>query len=143
MGEYLSPIIEGFSSPTMDSVYNNIFNDQSNLGFLESLLQQQKNLAISLMASTKILLPRSQKKKNSSVAYDAAFESDITAPLPNASGTLQGFTLFFFILSYFSLAIVFSININQLTGNTMYAVYSFLAFIFMFIVSISLITRFG
>jgi hypothetical protein len=151
MGEYLSPILEGFSSPTMNNAYKEMLqpanqNDSkinSNTAFLQELLQQQTELAASLIQTAQRIILNSQKKDKSEAAYDAAFETDITAPLPNISGTLQGFTLFFFILSYFSLAIVSCVNINQLTGNTMNAVYSFMGFLFMFFILMVLITRFG
>jgi len=149
MGEYLSPILEGFSSPTMDSVFQQMLQSSSgvnvlaNVGFLKQLLEQQKDLAESLMSSAKTMAPISQKIDIYDNAYDAAFETDNRTALPNISGTLQGFTLIFFILSYFSLAIVFSININQLSGNTMYAVYSFICFLFLFIAIMILISRFG
>ena len=149
MGEYLSPILEGFSSPTMDTVFQQMLqsstgvNVLANVDFLKQLLEQQKDLANSLMSSAKTITPISQKIDIYDNAYDAAFETDNRTALPNISGTLQGFTLIFFILSYFSLAIVFSININQLSGNTMYAVYSFISFIFLFIILMILINRFG
>jgi hypothetical protein len=149
MGEYLSPILEGFSSPTMDTIFKDMLktstltNVDGNINFLRGLLEQQSDLAISLLSSANRLYPYTNKKSSADSAYDAAFESDVTAPLPNISGTLQGFTLFFFTLSYFCLAIVFSININQLTGNTMHAVYSFIGFLIIFIMSLSLINRFG
>jgi hypothetical protein len=149
MEEYLSPILEGFSSPTMDTVFKTMLATSNpsavnpNVDFLKKLLQQQKDLADSLINSAKIIAPITQKIETHDKAYDAAFETDVTATLPNISGSLQGFTLFFFILSYFSLAIVFSVNINQLTGNTMYAVYSFICFIFLFIAIMILISRFG
>jgi len=111
--------------------------------FLEDLIKQQKDLADSLMQTAKKIGPVIQRKVSTENAYDAAFESDITAPLPNTNGTLQGFTLFFFILSFTCLAIVFSININYVSGNTSYAVYTFISFIFLFIFAIYLINRLG
>jgi len=150
MGDHLSPIMEGFGNPTMDSVFREMLKTKTsgstvtaNVAFFKDLIQQQKDLADSLMQSAKKIGPVIQRKVSSESAYDAAFESDITAPLPNTSGTLQGFTLFFFILSFTCLAIVFSININYVSGNTTYAVYTFLSFIFLFVLAMSLITRLG
>jgi len=147
MGEYLSPILEGFSSPTMNNIFKEMLksstsaNVNDNVSFVRDLLEQQSDLAKSLLVSAKRLFPYNKTSADS--AYDAAFEAEVPAPLPNISGTLQGFTLFFFTLSYLCLSIVFSININQLTGNTMYAVYSFIGFLFMFVISMILINRFG
>lgn len=151
MGEYLSPILEGFSSPTMDSVFSNMLEStmltsdiiRSNTDFLKELVQHQTDLAASLVLTAKTITPISQKMGQSDAAQDAAFETDLTAPLPNISGTLQGFTLIFFVLSYFSLAIISCVNINQMTGNTMTAVYSFMGFLFMFFIIMVLISRFG
>ena len=150
MGDHLSPIMEGFNNPTMNSVFREMLKTTTsgstitgNVAFLESLVKQQKDLADSLMQSAKKIGPVIQRKIDTDEAYDAAFESDLTAPLPNISGTLQGFTLFFFILSFACLALVFSININYVSGNTLYAVYTFICFIFLFILSMSLITRLG
>jgi hypothetical protein len=106
-------------------------------------LQQQQELADSLMDSAKKIGPVSQKIITSEDAYNAAFETDVAAALPNGSSSLQGFTLFFFILSFFSLAIVSSININSISGNTMYAISTFVGFIVLFILSIGLINRFA
>lgn len=127
----------------LESTSLNSATNSLNTAFLKQLVEQQKDLAASLMSTAKTITPVSQKIGKSDAAYDAAFETDITAPLPNISGTLQGFTLFFFILSYFSLAIVSCVNINQLTGNTMNAVYSFMGFLFMFFILMVLISRFG
>lgn len=111
--------------------------------FLQNLVEQQEDLAHSLMASAKKIGPIGQRKIIKDIADDGAFESDTVAPLPNTSGTLQGFTLVFFILSFLTLAIVFCININYISGNTTYAVYTFICFVVLFIVSMALIIRFG
>lgn len=116
---------------------------EKNVDFVKSLVVQQKELANSLMSSSKKLGPVSQGITTKDDAYDAAFETDIQAPLPTMSGTLQGFTLIFFTLSFFSLAIIFCININQTSGNTAYAVYAFILFIIGFVITYSAIARLG
>jgi hypothetical protein len=147
MGDHLSPLIQGFTNPTMSSLYDMLKTSSSdvstNVTFVKNLLEQQHDLADSLMASTKKLVPVSQKNITSEDAYDAAFETDTAAALPSGSSSLQGFTLFFFILSFFSLAIIASININVISGDTSYAIVTFISFLILFIVSIALITRFG
>ena len=95
------------------------------------------------MDSAKKMGPVSQKLVAQKGAYDAAFESDLLAPLPNTSGTLQGFTLVFFTMAFFSLAIVVSIFVNQTTGNPQTAVKIFGGFIIAYIVTLSLISKYG
>jgi hypothetical protein len=147
MGDHLSPLIQGFTNPTMNSLYEMLKTSSSdisnNISFVKTLLQQQQELADSLIDSAKKIGPVSQKIITSEDAYDAAFETDVAAALPSGSSSLQGFTLFFFILSFLSLAIVASININVISGNTVYAISTFVGFIILFIVSIGLINRFG
>ena len=150
MGDHLSPLIQGFTNPTMITLYDMIKTSTKslsevspNLKIVYDLLQQQQELADSLMASAKKLGPVSQKIITSEDAYDAAFETDVAAALPNRSSSLQGFTLFFFILSFLSLSIVASINVNSISGSTSYAIGTFVSFIALFILSIALINRFA
>ena len=149
MWDQLSPVIEQFTNPTLNQAFFNsmlgetVSKVTTRVNFIKNYIEQQKDLADSLMLNIKRLSPISQLKVKKDLASDAAFESDITSPLPNISGTLQGFTLFFFVLSFFSLAIIFSLNINNISGNTSYAVFTFIAFLFLFIISVAMITRFG
>ena len=151
MGDHLSPVMEGFENPTMETVFKDLLKISSNptsansekISFLKSILKQQKETADSLMRSSKKIGLVSQKISNRDSAYDAAFESDVTAPIPNMSGTLQGFTFLFFILSFVSLAIIMAIGVNQLSGNTTYAMMTFAAFVLIILVSVPLIFRYG
>lgn len=113
------------------------------IAFLKSILTEQKANADSLMDSAKKMGPVSQKLIAQKTAYDAAFESDLLAPMPNTSGTLQGFTLVFFTLAFFSLAIVASILTNHASGNTSSAVTIFGGFFIAYVISLSLISRYG
>lgn len=113
------------------------------IAFLKSILTEQKKTADSLMESAKKMGPVAQKLLAQKDAYDAAFESDLVAPMPNTSGTLQGFTLVFFTLAMFSLSIVVSIMTNQITGNPASALKIFGAFVIAYIVSIAMISKFG
>lgn len=113
------------------------------IAFLKSILSEQKKTADSLMESAKKMNPVSQKLSAKATAYDAAFESEEVAPMPNISGTLQGFTLVFFTLAFFSLAIVASILTNHATGNVNSALKTFGGFIILYCVSIGIIIRFG
>ena len=116
---------------------------QARVNLLKGLVQEKKELADSLMKSAKKIGPISQNKVNKEDAYDAAFETNVDAPLPMVTGTLQGFTFVFYIISFICLAVVFSININIISNNTSYAIYTFVSFIGLFIISIALIIQFG
>jgi len=113
------------------------------IAFLKSILSEQKATADSLMDSAKKMGPVSQKLVAQKGAYDAAFESDLLAPMPNTSGTLQGFTLVFFTLAFFSLAIVASILTNQATGNVQTALKIFGAFVIAYVLSLVIISKYG
>jgi hypothetical protein len=158
MAEFLAPITEGFTN--MDLLFRNILTvnpiiytrtmqntDTTTIGrttaFLKQMLTDKKNTADSLMYAAKKISPVSQTLSSLETAYDAAFESEVAAPLPNSSGTLQGFTLIFFTLSFFSLALVISVYVNNVTGNTNDAIKVFSFFIVIFFLSFGLLTRFG
>lgn len=113
------------------------------IAFLKSILSEQKKTADSLMESAKKMNPVAQKLSAKATAYDAAFESEEVAPMPNISGTLQGFTLVFFTLAFFSLAIVASILTNHATGNVNSALKTFGGFIMVYCVAIGIIIQFG
>jgi hypothetical protein len=113
------------------------------IAFLKSLLDEQKKSVDSLMESSKKINPISQKIAALDTAYEAAFESDVAASLPNISGTLQGFTIFFFLLSFLALAIVLTVVVNQTTSSTSISLGTFGIFVVGIIISISLIHRFG
>lgn len=113
------------------------------IAFLRSVITEQKATADSLMESAKKMGPVSQKLVAQKGAYDAAFETDLLAPMPNTSGTLQGFTLVFFTLAFFSLAIVASILTNQASGNVQTALKIFGGFVIAYVVSLSLISKYG
>jgi hypothetical protein len=109
------------------------------IAFLKTIITEQRSTADSLMDSAKKMGPVAQKLSAQKGAYDAAFESDLVAPMPNTSGTLQGFTLVFFTLALFSLAIVSSI----LAGNAVSGVATFGGFTIAYVVSLALISRYG
>lgn len=116
---------------------------QSKIAFLKSILSEQKDTADSLMESAKKMGPVAQKLVAQKDAYDAAFETDLIAPMPNTSGTLHGFTLVFFTLAFFSLAIVASILTNHATGNVNSALTTFGIFLVVFFVAVGIIVKFG
>jgi hypothetical protein len=128
-----------YGSPT-PGMYSSTKLSGDKIAFIKSVIKQQKESVDSLMESSKKINPVAQKIKSMDTAYDAAFETDMTAPLPNMSGTLQGFIIFFFVLSYLSMAIVVSIMVGQ-NVNTVYALRVFGAFMIGFIILIGLVPR--
>jgi len=85
--------------------------------FLKAMLIEQRNTADSLMATAKKIDPVAKTIARMEDAYDAAFESDVKAPLPVAGQTLQGFALLLFFVSYVALTLVGTIAINAITKN--------------------------
>jgi hypothetical protein len=127
----------GTASPSFGS------SASEKIAFLKSIINEQRATADSLMDSAKKMGPVSQKLVAQKHAYDAAFESDLLAPMPNTSGSLQGFTLVFFTLAFFSLAIVASILTNQASGSVSSAVKIFGGFVIAYVISLSLISKYG
>jgi len=144
--EHLSPVIEGFNG-NMQTVFSQLLkiNDPdggaNKIAFLKTAIKEQRALADSLMESAKKMGPVSQKLSADTRAYQAAFETDVTTPMPNIGSTLQGFTLIFFIVSFFSLAIIMSILVNQKSGSVNTALFTFGMFVLTFIVAIFIIIR--
>ena len=112
------------------------------VAFLKSILLEQREMADSLMKTAKKMGPVSQTVLAKKSAYQAAFETEEQAALPNSSGTLQGFAILFFLLSFFSLAILSSIITSQSAGLTG-AAKTFGAFFVVFLVAYGLLTRVG
>jgi len=157
----MAPITEGFTN--LDLIFQNLIKVSPikdtttrmpvdpnapvtrgpQVAFLKEMLQDKKDTADSLMDTAKKISPASQTISSLETAYDAAFESEAATPLPNSSGSLQGFTLIFFAISFFSLAIVASVYINNLTGNTNDALKTFGIFTIIFLVLFGLVRRFG
>lgn len=146
MPEHLSPVMEGFGNPTMATVFQEILKitpigSTDKISFLKKIISEQKDTADSLMDTAKKIGHVSKKISTKKDAYDAAFETDMIAPMPNRSDTLQGYTIVFFVLSFFSLAIVSSIITNQTTGSYKSALYVFGLFVVAFIIALGIITR--
>ena len=109
--------------------------------FLKAMLIQQKRATKSLMDTAKRIGPAAHKVVEMEKAYDAAFESDIQASLPRAGGTLQGFILLFFSVSYIVLALVTTIMVNAVTRSTRSALMTFATFVVLGIIIFALIVR--
>ncbi len=135
----------------MESIFQNLLKvtpitntpPSPQVAFLKEMLKDKKESADSLLETAKRISPASNTIVALESAYDTSFESDVAAPLPNSSATLQGFTLIFFIVSFFSLAIVASVYTNNLTGKTNDALVMFGIFLFIFFLLFALVRRFG
>jgi hypothetical protein len=151
MGEFLAPVIEGFFDASSSELLSQLQgmvkasagSSINPTAFLKQMLLDKRDTADSLMNTAKKISPASEKISALETAYDAAFESDESIPIPNSSATLQGFTLIFFMISFLSLAIVSSTWVSNLTGDTSSALKTFGLFFGAFLLSIGLITRFG
>ena len=131
------------NSPNQVQIPYTIDSPGIQVDFLKQVLEDKKATADSLMATAKKLGPIAQTASASQDAYDAAFESDTETPLPNISGTLQGFTLVFFLLSFVSLAIIMTVIVNQASSSTSISLGTFGIFVGGLIGSIALLNRFG
>ena len=127
--EHLSPVIEGFTG-NMQTVFSQLLkiNDPdraaNKIAFLKTAINEQRVLADSLMESSKKMGPVSQKLSADTRAYQAAFETDIITPQPQTGSTLQGFTLIFFIISFFSILTVWiAFNVYALHNKASKEIY--------------------
>lgn len=131
------------SASNVESEFSLTSSTTEKISFLKSLLHEQKKSVDSLMESSKKINPISQKIAALDSAYEAAFESDVAAGIPNISGTLQGFTIVFFLLSFFALAIITTVIVNQTTSSTSISFGTFGIFVAGMIITLVLLNRFG
>ena len=134
-----SKLQSGQTPLTMEGV--NLDSDTESISFLKTMLIQQKKTADSLMNTAKRIGPAAKRATQMENAYEAAFESDTLASLPRAGGTLQGFILLFFFVSYISLALVTTLAVNAITGSMQKAAGTFVGFIVIGIILMALISR--
>jgi len=144
MAEYLSSYKEGFQ---MENLFGDVLKVNSatpgqTISILRSMLLEQKATAESLLETAKKIGPSAQKIVQAENAYNAAFESDVQAPLPTFGGTFQGFILIFFFISYIVMAFVTTFMVNAISGLAN-AGLTFVGFIFLAVVIFSVIYRFG
>lgn len=132
------PLSPGQTPLTLDDS-----EDTASTSFLKSLILQQKATVDSLITTAKKIGPVANSVFQKKLAYDAAFESDAAARLPNASSTLQGFTLFLFFTSYIALVIVGTIAINSITHSTYITFSAFVGFVTLGVGAFALIIRLG
>lgn len=85
--------------------------------FLDAAITQQQETLESLQKIASKLAPVAQKMATVQTASDAAFESDVHPGLPSIGGTLQGFVLLFFCVSFVILAIMSTFMVNAISGG--------------------------
>lgn len=116
-------------------------NTAAPTSFLKTMLIHQRDATKALMNTAKRIGPATQKVVQMEDAYSTAFENDLQADLPDVGGTLQGFVLVFFIVSYCALSLVSSIMTYVVYGSIKNALGIFTAFILAGMIIISLLAR--
>lgn len=111
--------------------------------FLKTMLIQERNTVDSLMATAKKISPVAKRINQMEDAYDAAYESDVRAPLPGTSKTLQGFAVLLFFISYIALAIIGTIAINSITKSGRIAAGAFAGFVIVGFILLAVIAQLG
>ena len=111
--------------------------------FLKTMLIQERNTVDSLMETAKKISPVAKRINQIEDAYDAAFESDVRAPLPGISKTLQGFAVLLFFVSYIALAIIGTIAVNNITKSGRAAAGAFLGFSVGGFILLAIVARLG
>lgn len=154
MGEYAASYKEGFTctgsntaSPTPINVINTVLPKitvpidgvEKKRPFLDgAIIQQQQSIkALSTLAGQ--LAPLAQKMADIQLASNAGFES--TAPT-HSIGTLQGFILLFFVVSFVVLAVVSTFMVNAISGGNA-AAGTFAAFIVVALAVFAVLQRFA
>jgi hypothetical protein len=152
MAEHLAPyksLIEGFDNPVINNMFQSVLNvpvapgSSTTTPFLKQMLIDQKKLADSLMVTANNISPVAQKIVQIEGASDAAFESDVPSRLPNVGATLQGFTLIFFIVSFFALMLISMYIVNKITNSLPKTGITFGVFFLIGVILFSLIVRLG
>jgi hypothetical protein len=136
MEQYLAPyktnsITEGFQ--------NNLNNSPE---FLRSLVANQKSNLDSLIIAAKRLGPVAMKIEQQESAYDAGFETN-TKQTTSPVSTLQGVALVLLITSYFAFMIISTITVNRITESVNKTIGTFVAFILLGVIILSIIIRTG
>ena len=107
------------------------------------MLEQEKAMADSLMASAKKLSRVSTSIDQTEGAYDAGFEYG-TDPDPVPTGaTLQGFSLLLLVVSYFVLIVMSAIFVQKSTGEPQKTGIVLIGFLVLGIVTYALLVRLG
>jgi len=111
--------------------------------FLRKAIDNEKAAVESLLKVAAKIGPVVNKIVEKEKAYDAAFESEVPAPIPTYGSSLQGFALLMFFVSYGALMIVVAIYINATTGNAAMAGGTFVGLLIGAFISMGLIKRYG
>jgi hypothetical protein len=118
-------------------------NPDESTSFLKTVLEQQKQSVDSLMTTAKRVNPLAKKASQMEAAYDTAFENETAAAQPKLGATLQGFVLLFFLVSYVALTIVTCMTVNMLTESGTKTAGTFVMFLVLGFVLLSLIIQLG
>lgn len=118
-------------------------SSNSESSFLKTLIEQQKASVDSLINTAKKISPIANTVVQKEGAYDAAFESNPPASLPQISGTLQGFAIFFFIFSFIAFTLTSTIVINMVTGSLSKAGIAFVGFVVLGFILFGVVTRYA
>jgi len=110
---------------------------------LKNLILTEKSNLDDLLRTAKQLNPVIQKITPLDTAYDAAFESASSRPLPAAGATLQGFALLLLVISYVCLVLVSVIAVNILTGSVMTAGKVLVGLLFLGLVGYAILAKYG
>ena len=110
---------------------------------LKQIILNEKDTVESLLKVAAKIGPVVNTIVEKEKAYDAAFESEVPAPLPSYGSSLQGFALLMFFVSYGALMIVLAIYINATTNNAAMAGGAFVGLLILAFIVMALIRRYG
>lgn len=130
---------------TRGTVYNsgNTLTAKTPAPLLKQIIDNEKATVESLLKVAAKIGPVVNNIVEKEKAYDAAFESEVPAPLPSYGSSLQGFALLLFFVSYGALMIIVAIYINATTGNPAMAGGTFAGLLILAFIVMALIRRYG
>ena len=130
---------------TIGTVYNsgNPITPKTPSPLLKQIILNEKESVESLLKVAAKIGPVVNTIVEKEKAYDAAFESEVPAPLPSYGSSLQGFALLLFFVSYAALIIVLAIYINATTNNAAMAGGTFIGMFILAFIMMGLLRRYG
>jgi len=111
--------------------------------FLRTILTKEKASVDSLINTAKRLGPVAKNIEQMESAADASFESSTKAAQPMLGSTLQGFIMLLFVVSYIVLTLVTCMMVNMITESGGKTASTFVGFVILAIVLMTVIIRFG
>lgn len=110
---------------------------------MKQMIQDKQKTVANLVDVAKKVLPVAQKTEQMDATYDAAFETDQPGQVPGIAGTLQGFSLIFFVAAYLAFALTFSAYQFNKSGNFMSLAMYLGVFLIAGIFGLVLVSRLG